>query len=98
MRPKQNCAPAGGTVEARGDARTLEASLSQHAPPSKSFAVTLLPPVATHRDAVGASASPKLVAPQFSSWACFVTWAVRCGYAPPQRLVELIVRELAEAK
>src|SRR5262249_30214115 len=35
---------------------------------------------------------------QFTTWPRFVTWAVRCGYAPPERLAELIERELAEVR
>src|SRR5215831_14754044 len=38
------------------------------------------------------------VPPQFTSWPRFVTWAVCCGHAPPERLSELVVREIREAE
>jgi hypothetical protein len=41
MRPGNYCAPAGCTVEARGDTRTLNASVPQHGEAGKPFAVML---------------------------------------------------------
>ena len=32
----------------------------------------------------------------FTTFERFATWAVACGYAPPARLVECVLRELAE--
>jgi hypothetical protein len=41
MSAKSDCAPAGHTVEARGDARTLDASVAQQAAAGKTLAVWL---------------------------------------------------------
>jgi hypothetical protein len=36
------------------------------------------------------------VAPQFMTMRRFTVWAVACGYAPPDRLTELVTREIEQ--
>lgn len=40
--------------------------------------------------------SSALQLPQFSGRRAFIVWAVACAFAPPQRLTEAILRDVAE--